>query len=348
MNNNVKIQLEKLAETIEQLKKNSRDFDADSGWTTEDIEKIDVDVLATRINEHIEHYQNQELADINRALNTEISRTLKSMRLAISCSESTDKNLSRHARKLLKSWCHPVPNLRNSANNFANLVDQLNVSQEPLYCQSTLFPHIPVCNDYVLAVTSGVSQLQYVGKVLNNCVADYEVAIDYLSRYREGEYSIFTLLKDGEPFYLLTVEKNDRYIYECQGKNHRFYSKNELPFEVAIGILDKLNVTADDVEDFVQAGAFSRFKSGRPETTPIEIDGIEFWIWSYPNELIVGIDSNSDGHLSWSRFNRPFAGSRAGRGQGEYRCNAIDLGQLLDLAIQSETLMDKLINPTHH
>ena len=360
MNNNVKFQLEKLAETIEQLKQNPRDFDADSGWTAEDIVQIDVDVLATRISDHIENYQNQELAEINQALadigrelNADISRALKSMRLAISCSESTDKNLSRHARKLLKSWCHPVPNLKNSADHFSNLIDQQNVDKEPIFyqstlSQSTLFPYIPVCDDYVLAVTTGVSQLQHVGKVLNNCVADYRVAIDYLSRYREGEFSIFTLLKDGEPFYLLTVEKSHRYIYECQGKNHRLDSKNELPFEVAIGILDKLNVTANDIADFVQAGAFSRFKSGRPETTPIEIDGIELWIWSYHNELIIGVDSNSDGRLSWSHFNRPFAESHTGCEQGEYRCNAIDLGRLLDLAIQSETLMKMLNNPTHH
>ena len=313
------------------------------------------------LSDHIENYQNQELAEINqaladigRALNVDISRALKSMRLAISCSESTDKNLSRHARKLLKSWCHPVPNLKNSANHFSNLIGQQNVEQRtdipPIYTQSihTLSTYIPVCDDYVLAATTGVSQLQHVGKVLNNCVADYEVAIDYLSRYREGEFSIFTLLKDGEPFYLLTVEKSHRYIYECQGKNHGFGSKNVLPFEVAIGILDKLNVTANDIEDFVQAGAFSRFKSGRPETTPIEIDGIEFWVWSYHNELIVGVDSNSDGRLSWSHFNRPFAGSHAGCERGGYHCNAINLGRLLDLAIQSETLMNILNNPTHH
>ena len=338
VDNSIKFQLEKLAETIEQLKQNPCDFDADGGWTAKDIVKIDADVLATRISKHVfkvVNYQNQEFDDISLAL--------KSMRLAISCSESSDKNLSRHARKLLKSWCHPLPNLRKSANHFANLIGQRSVSKEPIFYQS-----IPVCDDYVLAVTTGVRQLQYVGKVLDNCVAEYEVAFDYLRRYREGENLILTLLKNGEPIYLLTVEKSHRYISEFQGKKHRFDSKNELPFELAIGILNKLNVTADDVEDFVQVGAFSRFKSGRPETTPIEIDGIEFWIWSYPNELIVGIDSNSDGHLSWSQFNRPFSRGHTDLEQRENRCNAIDLGRLLDLAIQSETLMDKLINPTHH
>ena len=203
-------------------------------------------------------------------------------------------------------------------------------------------------DDYVLAVTTGIRQLQHVGKVLENCVAGYDAAIDYLATYREDGFSIFTLLKDGEPIYLLTVEKSDRCIYGFQGKNHRFDSKYELQFELAIGVLNKLNIAADDIEAFVQAGASSRFKSGRPETTPIEIDGIEFWVWSYHNELIVGIDSNSDGHLSWSHFNRSLAISPIERRTRGYCYNGIELGRLFNLAIQSETMMDKLINPTHH
>ena len=40
MNNSIKFQLEKLAETIEQFKHRPCDFPADGGWTAEDIEKI--------------------------------------------------------------------------------------------------------------------------------------------------------------------------------------------------------------------------------------------------------------------------------------------------------------------
>ncbi len=341
MNNSIKFQLESLAETIEQSKRKPCDFAVDGGWTSEDIEKIDVDALATSISKHIENYHNQELVHISRAL--------KSMRLAINCSNSTDKNLSRHARKLLKSWCHPMPNLRNSAGNFANLIDQIKISVEAKFDE-----FIPVCDEYRLVKIVNIKQLQYVGKSLDNCVADYERANDYMNRYRDGEILIWTLLTDwnllkvDEPIYLLTVDKRDKIIDEFEGKDRRGESKNELPFELAIGILNKLNATADHVREFIQAGAFSRFKSGRPETTPIEIDGIEIWIWSYHDELIVGIDSNSDGHLSWSHFHRPFTRSEINHARRGLYYSGIDLGRLFDLAIQSEQLMNKLTNPTHH
>ena len=335
MDNNIKLQLKILAETIEQLKQQPGDLDVDGGRKAEEIEKIDVHALEHRINEYIENHQNQELADISRAL--------KSMRLAISCPESTDQNLTRHARKLLKSWCHPVPNLRNSAENFADLLDQLNISEEPNFDNC-----IQVCDEYMLARIVDIKQLQYVGKVLENCVADYEDANEYMNKYRDGEISIWTLLKEDEPIYLLTVENRDNIIYEFEGKIRRGESTNELPYDLAIGILNQLNVTADHVEEFVQAGAFSRFRNGMPKTIPFEIDGIEFWVWSYRNELIVGIDSNSDGRLSWSHFNIPFASRQNNRRRRRHCYNRIDSDRLLDLAIQSETLMDKLINPTHH
>ena len=69
MNNSINFQLEILAETIEQMKQRYCD--------------LPVDVLATRICEYVENYQNQELVGIRRAL--------KSMRLAMNCSDSPNK-----------------------------------------------------------------------------------------------------------------------------------------------------------------------------------------------------------------------------------------------------------------
>ena len=339
MNNSIKFQLEKLAETIEQFKHRPCDFPADGGWTAEDIEKIiekiDVHALEHRIYEYIENHQNRERANISRAL--------KSMRLAIGCSDSTDRNLTRHARKLLKSWCHPLRSLRNSADHFADLFDQLNISEVPKFDQI-----IPVYGDYALAMIKDIKQVRYVGKALGNCVADYEYANQYMNRYRDGEILIFTLLKDGEPMYLLTITKRDKCIDQFEAKDDYDDSDNELPYELAIGILNKLNVTALYIEEFVQAGAFSRFKSGRPETTPIEINGIEFWVWSYPDEFIIAMDSNSDGRLSWSHYKRPFPQYCMDLREIEESYNALELAQLFELAIQSETLMNKLVNPTHH
>ena len=339
MNNSIKFQLEKLSETIEQLKSRPCDFPADGGWTAEDtekiFEKIDVHALEHRVYEYIKNHQNRELANISRAL--------KSMRLAISCSDSTDRNLTRHARKLLKSWCHPVPYFKNSADNFADLFDHLNIIEELKFDQI-----IPVYDDYVLAKITDIKQVRYVGKALDICVADYEDANEYMDKYRDGEILIFTLLKDGEPMYLLTITKSDKCIDEFEGKDDDSDSENELPYELAIGILNKLNVTALYVQEFVEAGAFSRFKSGRPETTPIEINGIEFWVWSYPDEFIIAMDSNSDGNLSWSHYNRPFSQGCMGLSRREEAYNELELAQLFELAIQSETLMNKLVNPTHH
>ncbi len=332
MNNSIRFQLEKLAETIEKLKRHPCDIDVHGDWMTENIEKLNVDALVTSISEHVENYQNQELANISRAL--------KTMRLAINCSDSADKNLSRHARKLLKSWCHPMPNLRNSANNFANLIDQIKINDEAKFDY-----FVPVCDEHRLAKIVDIKQLRYVGKALENCVAEYGNANGYMNKYRDGEISIWTLLKEDEPIYLLTVDKVDKNIDDFDGKHRRDDSKIEFPYELAIGILNKLNATADHVEEFIEAGAFSRFKSGRPETTPIEIDNIEIWVWSYHSELIVGIDSNSDGNLSWSHFYRPFSKSEF---ELSYSYKGIELGRLFDLAIQSKPLMDKLINPTHH
>ena len=331
MNNSINFQLEKLAETIEQMNQRSCDLPVDCGWTAENFEKIEVDVIATRISEYVENNQNQELVDISKAL--------KSMRLAMNCSDSPNKNLSRHAKKLLKSWCHPLPNFINSAENFVNLINQFNYSDEVKFDEL-----IPVCDEYRLAKIVNVNQLQYVGNTLDNCVANSEEANEYVNRYKDGEIWIWTVLKGDEPIFLLTINNNGYFIDEFQCKRRKGASKNEVPYELAIGILNKLDTFADDVKAFVQAGAFSRFKSGRPKTIPIEIDGVEFWLWSYHNELIIGIDSNSDGNLFWSYFEKPFAAFD----DSEYRHNDIKLGRLFDLAMQSETLMNRLINPTHH
>ena len=132
----------------------------------------------------------------------------------------------------------------------------------------------------------------------------------------------------------------------------------EISFELAMKILHELGVTADGETSFARAGAFGRFKGGRPEGEPVRVGEQEMWLWLYEDELIVGMEESSDGKLFWSRFvlkrntYNPFADLRVGpRGivtreeWEEDSSNHLSLGTLFEIVRRNPQVFDKLRSP---
>lgn len=186
----------------------------------------------------------------------------------------------------------------------------------------------------------------------DNRLKGCKYAEDFHERIQKGKNSLWLLSNKGKHFALLIVDLRDKEIHTVYSKNRRTV---KLPYELAIEILDKLNVRADRNPTFFQVGALTKFRGSPPEVSPVSMDGKEMWIWRYQSELIIAVDESSDGKLSWSRFThtsddrlRPRGAHRNSHREFFYksqRANHMDLGQLLQVIIQFNQVAARIREP---
>ena len=123
---------------------------------------------------------------------------------------------------------------------------------------------------------------------------------------------------------------------ECEGRD---YEAPELPYGVAIDILNKLDAMADDQEAFVRVGAFDAFKDGRPKAETIEIGERTCRIWNYDRQVIVAIRKCGEKATQWSRFARDEDGEWS---DGEWF--SVSWGELFGLMREYPTVTEKLMS----
>lgn len=259
------------------------------------LEKFDIHSFVTLI----ENYQKSDL----RPKNPEITKAIRRVRLAVSHLHHADPNVRKCAHKVLDSCRHSFQQLKNSVKPFMRALKNAACRED-----KDLAPprKIDLVDGFYVEEIINLTQLIKLGAIFDNCVKEREKAKEYMQNVKNGFSALQLLLRNGEPIAMFNIDLCDREIREFDtvpGIN-RSDLKNTFPREVMNKILEVFEVSGDDVVEFIQCGAFKRFLHGEPEIEPVLCDGVEWWVYYFGNELIIGVDEDSDGRLYWSRFTK--------------------------------------------
>ncbi|MCZ0942337.1 MAG: hypothetical protein OXJ53_04705 [Gammaproteobacteria bacterium] len=149
-------------------------------------------------------------------------------------------------------------------------------------------------DDHSLLEVKTLSQLRSVGKRLRNCIGS-QLGGDYRDALRGGESEFWALRCQGECVGLLTIDIESRKIEECAGVDNEPVGWGR---RLLLELQRALNAAGDEIEEFVESGAFSLF-AHQPNLRPVRVQvGLLICqIWSSSGELIV-----CDDRKRWSRF----------------------------------------------
>ena len=210
---------------------------------------------------------------------------------------------------------------------------------------------IPLCGGFRLEEVLSLKRLMAIGKALEICVGKRGDAQRYWEQAESGEFKFWLLQREEEPFALLKIDVNENEEVVGQFSAHD-NDDPEISFELAMEILEKLGVTADDVPSFVRVGAFGRFKGGRPEVEPVRVGEQEMWIWLYEDELIVGMEEHADGKLFWSHYvltrggEKPWHDDARNLLEWDDHCtNYLSLGMLFEIVRRNPRVLERLRSP---
>ena len=278
--------------------------------------------------------------------------SLRSIREALTCREHEDEVVKHKAGKLLKSCRHSFDEVCKNAGHFRKALTE---ARERRAEEKAAPGIIPLRGEFRLEEILSLKKLMAIGKTLELCVGKREDAERYWDQAEAGEFKFWLLLKEEKPYALLKIDLEEHKVGEFSAHDN---DDPEISFELAMEILEKLGVTADDEASFARVGAFGRFKCGRPEGEPVRVGEQEMWIWLYEDELIVGMEEDADGKLFWSRFERkqkkyiPYADPRMGpwcnftRGEWEEGSdNHLSMGMLFEIVRRNPHVLKRLHSP---
>lgn len=275
-----------------------------------------------------------------------VRAALRSIREALKCSGHEDEAVRRKAGKLLKSCRHSFDEVCKNANH---LRKALTDAREKRAEAGTTPGTIALSGEFRLEEVLSLKKLMAIGKTLELCVRKRGAAEEYLKEVETGESRLWLLLKGEEPFALLKIDWEDRKVVEFSAHDN---DDPEISYELAMEILHKLGVIADNETSFARVGAFDRFKGGRPGVEPICVDDREMWIWFYGDELIVGMDEQADGRLFWSHYKLTRAGEKPWHEDSKNLMewdddfgNHLSLGMLFEIARRNPHVLDKFRSP---
>ena len=266
---------------------------------------------------------------------------LRTIREALRCREHEDETVRHKAGKLIKSCRHSFDEVRKNAGHFRKALTEARERRaEAKACPGI----IPLGGGLGLEEVLSIGRLMSIGKTLDICVGKRKDAQEYLREVELGESGLWVLfaVEEDEPRALLKTDVKKGVISEFSAHDN---DDPEISFELAMEILEKLDVTADDVPSFARAGAFGRFKGGRPEVEPVRVDEQEMWIWFYEDELIVGMEEQADGKLFWSRFTLNRENSKSQLEWDDDFSNHLSLGMFFEIVRRNPRILEKLGSP---
>ena len=183
--------------------------------------------------------------------------------------------------------------------------------------------------DHSLLEVKTPSHLRSVGKRLRNCISG-ELGSDYRDALRRGESEFWVLRCLGDDVGLLSIDTESRRIEECAGVANEPVGWEQ---DLFLELQRVLSATGDQIEEFIELGAFSLFVE-QPNLRPVRVPVGKrtYQIWSSGGELIL-----CDDHERWSRF------KLALRRRGEYpSCRAygpeLDTDELVCMVVVSPEL----------
>ena len=268
-----------------------------------------------------------------------VCATLRSIRQALKCSGHEDETVRRKAGKLLKSCRHSFEEARKNAEHFRKALTEACERRAEAGASPRI---IPLCDEFRLEEVLALKKLMEVGKTLELCVRKREDAQSYWKEVESGESGLWLLLKGEEPFALLKIDLEKSEAMEFSAHDN---DDPEISFELAMKILHELGVTADNETSFARVGAFGKFKGGRPEVEPVRVGDQEMWSWLYEDELIVGMEEEPDGKLSWSRFRLTRENYKNRLEWDDDFGNHLSLGMLFEIVRRNPHLLERLRSP---
>ena len=149
-------------------------------------------------------------------------------------------------------------------------------------------------DDRSLLEVKTVSQQRSVGKRLRNCIGGH-LGGDYRDALRRGESEFWALRCQGEDVGLVCIDAECRKIEEFAGVDNEPVGWGR---HLLLELQRVLSAAGDEIEEFVESGAFSLFVH-QPNLRPVrvQIGLLVCQIWSSSAELIV-----CDDRKRWSRF----------------------------------------------
>ena len=310
-----------------------------------------------KLEHSIEGYYQQNDTEIDEQ---KVRTTLRRIRNVVEHKNSENSNVRNYAQKVLTSVSHPFQNTITSANRFDKELGKSKESDGISECARV----ITLNNDFTdftleeIQIQS-ICKLMNIGKLFDNCVKERETAKKYLSNVKRGMLSLYLLSKHEMPCALISINRDDNKIVEFGVKDNtethrirRIFPGNhdnclqrqsgvEWSYDLGIEILNRLGTNADEVEKFVDVGAFSRFKNERPDPEPVSVgDGEEMLIWFYEDELIIASDENANGELLWSRFIKTSGVTSPEWAESLY--SNMTLGELFEVVRQNPHILQKL------
>ena len=296
-----------------------------------EIETADMDtyINLSTLNKQIQRYlQDEHDPDM-------VCYVLKKIREAMAHREHQTPNVRHTAQKLLRGAVHPIESIIPNAKRFAKALEKARDADQFLNYKPKC-----ICLDenFKLEKIQTLGRLMNAGKVLHNCCARREDAIQHLESVNNGNTELWLLRRDGEPHALIEIDRNDnREISQFEGKDKQFV---EISTRLGVEILKATNANAHNEIAFTRVGAYRKFINDRPHVNPIVFDGEEHWIWLYTDELIIGSDVRSDGQLLFSSFPLPFTSQ-----PWSWHGNHMDLELLFDKIRQHPELSQRLRSP---
>ena len=259
-----------------------------------------------------------------------------SQHLTLAAKRVDDAIVGRDAGKLLRSirTMKSFPALEAAASQFRGVVNRkVHMAKERSIRKREPVKEI---GDGVVArrVDTG-DHLQSLSERMALCAGSPRWG--YRARQRRGELEFWTLLRDGVPIALLSLNPKTREIEECDGPDHEDVRWSQ---RFALNALRALHARGDDCEAFGGVGAFEAFSDKREvEMQATAKLGDDRWrAWLVESALIVACKRPGKSPI-WGQFRRePGGGPLAEAG-----CCAVEIGQLLDAAAASDGFRE-LIN----
>ena len=277
----------------------------------------------------------------------EICQTIRWLRHAISHRNHQDESVQRWVQEALEGSRHDFLAVNSALKHFISALENALDDNESKFKE----PEIIVLSDgYQLEEIVSLSRLMELGNLFDNSVSERDAAKECLKEARNGLYSTWAVLLDDQPVAMFRIDLDDREVQEFEtihdssGSLFDDEQTHFIHFEILIKIIRALDVSGDSESEFVRCGAFKSFASGVPSVEPVTFNACEWWVYYFGDEIIIGVDNESNGQLKWSNFKKSkpafLDDSDISDWEGNYG-NFIEASQLFEVVRQHPPFLDQ-------
>lgn len=266
-----------------------------------------------------------------QAAGKRIGRLLAYLLHAIGHAEKhPDGNVRHTARRLVRSAQYETfEQLEARARKFVGLLHKSGHRRKERQQREQAWSAV-LGDGCVLAEVTTPDALREVGRQNQLCVANRDIACDYLADSR-----CFTLSGEGGFLWLLNVDKETDKVLEISARAN---DEVTLPRELALEVLEVLGATADNVGAFCDVGAFSPYLfDGKPDARGrLVVNGRQYRLDVFVDRRQVVVRERSH-KRKWKRWSLFELKAPHGKGLSEWHevyYGGVDLGRFAALLLK--------------